>query len=766
MMTMRKQLTTSFIAAAALLAALSWCGRAMARDAAHPSLLFDGRGLGDIRERAREGVPKVAWQLLLRKIEKYIDPDEPRRLDPTLVGLIYKRQGELSTYLEELSFCSVLSEDDELGREAVALLEAVHAQRPGYALAPDAPARAELLRGVALAYDWAWNVMTEPERAQARQVIQDLLSDLSAKSTASPWGTTQPGRFEAGVCGGAMGLGALAIMNEADDPARAQAALDRARQLVDGYLTQGFGRDGEGFEGVFPAVRGLHNIVLFAEAMKLRGAPELTQHPALRQLFDWLVYEIMPEGHGCNALGSSWYGDDQFITEPYTWALSALDGYPPAGWFFARTTGGLGRGSYGEPKIDEARRYCGLPYTLMWYAPRPEGDLTPGLAPARHFRDRGLVYFRTGFEDANDVVVSLESRERSVGLTQLNVNHFTIAGYGAGLAIDGGSHKMDDDDGQAAAHNTILIDGEGQTQPLGGIDQFGSYAGISFAVGSAAKAYGGILKADRYLAMIDRPGAPPYLLMLDDIARDGAKHRYDWLLHTSTGSRLAIRPREAAIVAGNEAGMLLSFLHPKDVIIGEQMYGTMNPHPVLVASVEAVNPRFLAWMMPVAADQPLPNARELDAVGGSGLEIQWDGATDLILSALDAEAAAVRIKTDAMIAVVRDSDAEARAAFLLVNGTYIDLDGHRLVQLDQRGSVIGAGGKNYLVGEAQAADLPPPPVRTAVPPWTPPPVRTPPPVITPEPNQRPVITPEPDQRPARTPRPRSTRSAYDERRNM
>ena len=187
------------------------------------------------------------------------------------------------------------------------------------------------------------------------------------------------------------------------------------------------------------------------------------------------------------------------------------------------------------------------PYAL-WYGgarseveglkPRPPVDLPPSI----HYRHIGWAIFHTSLVDGLDSVdFALRSGPYYAGHQHNDQNGFVLHAYGEKLAIDSGYYDWYGSDHfkqysmQTKAHNTILVDGEGQADRKTGADgRIAAYfdaPAYGYTVGDASdpEVYMERLKRfDRRALFIK-----PHLVIVHDLLESaGGPARYDWLLHT------------------------------------------------------------------------------------------------------------------------------------------------------------------------------------------------------------------------------------------
>ena len=518
----------------------------------HPCLFFKA---GDVPAlQARVLADRDAWPAIKLEADALVGP---KRVKPE--GLARMGEGQkqvvrghaigrpLTRWLETLGFAYEMTGDRAYGRAGAELLAAAARSFP-----PDAPpvgpnafagARGDILRALTVGYDWLYNAMTEDERAAAASMMARYVEGLLAEAeSGKAWWA--PNHNFIGVSIGASGLASLALASRFPD--RAPGWTARCAALVEKWLNSGFDEQGAYAEGVLYSGYGLDNGLLFLDALKRAGGPDLFPNPRLQRVPHFCAMSLLPGEGVYDARNDSIYAG---ISGPQLLRLSSAgDGL--AKWLWLKTGGPDSRS----------------PYALLWA--NEVKPVSPALANepwAEHFTGRGLVVFRTGW-DAADVMFSVECGPFYGGThNQADKGHFTLYGKGGRWAIDSGYGNNQDPEGtaQTVAHNAILIDGKGQALSGAGLGTSGRILDyqatnhLGYALADQTEAYqrncvgkpGVPLQRAHRHGFFLRPeeGAPAYALIVDDIAVDGAEHEYDWLLHTDEENRYTLRPDGALI---------------------------------------------------------------------------------------------------------------------------------------------------------------------------------------------------------------------------
>ena len=364
-----------------------------------------------------------------------------------------------------------------------------------------------LLRGLNWCYDACCEHMTHDERETLKNIIVERCNQF--------YGALNP--FRGGEANNHAWLRAFGVAESGlvllGDHEKAGEWAEYVRQLYLGRFLCCLGYQGDNNEGVAYWSYGLMFIVDYADLMKAVCGIDLFQHPWLNQSARFPMY----------------------CAPPNAWAVSFADsGMPNHGI----------RGPAATGQVRKLAVRTGDPYAL-WYSrsgavdgiiPRPPVDLPQSI----HYRHIGCAIFNTSLVDGREgVTVAMHSGPYYAGHQHPDQNHFVINAYGEKLAIDGGYYDWYGSPHFKAysmttlAHNTLLVDGEGQAVCKRGADgRIAAYfdsPGYGYTVGDAAnpEVYRGKLKQfDRQILFI-KPGD----VIVRDVVAASKQVKLDWMLH-------------------------------------------------------------------------------------------------------------------------------------------------------------------------------------------------------------------------------------------
>jgi hypothetical protein len=394
------------------------------------------------------------------------------------------------------------------------------------------------------------------------------------------------------------------------------------------------------------------------------------------------------------------------LATPTTESLDMGDTHPPAGHGIASIA------------------YRSKDPVVRWYAarfePRTIEDFVffdDGIAPARppspgsrFFPDKGNVVFRSGWEQ--DDTLLLFRAGPTFNHHHADQGAFLFRAFGETLATEAGWSDYYKDPyyasffTQAAGHNTVLVDGDPESQSIADTAQFNAlaaYPRITDVVLSdtydavtsdlAAVYKGRLSHYTRALVFMK----PDYLLVHDDLQASGRPARFDWRLHVPN-RRGVMAASERATYAGAQAALAVRSLLPGanfNVADGRLPYATLatrTPDPVParpayldLRSVEpAMTHEFLVALVPArtpaAANSAADRLTTLDEGAWHGIETTRGEFRDVVLFRTHGAAGAARLRewtvNAAMWSVTRDG------------ATVVQISGHGLTSMMQDNRIL------------------------------------------------------------------------------
>jgi len=609
--------------------------------AAEPSLVFSKADVAELRSRAGQGAEAIVWKSVLGRTEELCRPESRRFADPQRVkespksGVsqrlwVHSYGRRLTDWMENIGFAYQLTGQERFGRHGALILEA--AARELVVTDPTIAqgftgGRGDIMRGLALGYDWLGEAMTPRQRRAWAETsaayVRSILAEAKGKRT---WWV--PYHNYMGVAVGAAGC--LSLKLREFFPEDASAWVAQCMQIVQTWLDKGFDDQGAGLEGSMYACYGLSNTLLFAEALRRDGGRNLWKHPHLIRFPHFLAMSVLP---GESVLDAR--NDSDYVGLPHPWLLQMArqqrSGLPR--WLWDQCGGG------------------DSPLRIVWGGPTQATDPSGAGQPwAEHFVGRGLVIFRTGWT-RQDAMFAIESGKYYPGThNQADKGHFTLYAYGGRWAIDSGygNNQQPEGKAQTVAHNCVLIDGRGQAISGAGAGTDGKIAvyqsgpQFGYVLADCTEAYQrshagkpgpGVFYARRHALFIRPSGqVPAYAVVLDDIQKDSQIHDFTWLLHTSKEMEFRLEPNGAVVRRGRDtdAGPRMQ-LHLYAAAPMKMEFDSYAEHPRLKATVRAVKPEFVALLFPLMPKASDPQTAIETREGELRIRVQWPQRTDQIV---------------------------------------------------------------------------------------------------------------------------------------
>lgn len=593
-----------------------------------------------------------------------------------------KITGGTGRRLERIAQCAMLTKDAEVIEWAKKMALDVCKWDPegGSAMRRGDIGAHHLLRGLNWCYDACCDSMTPDERDRLRSVIVQRVNQF--------YRSLNP--FRGGEANNHAWLRAFGIAESgivlAGDHDLAGEWVEYVRQLYVGRFLCCLGYQGDNNEGVSYWGYGLMFVVDYADMMKAVCGIDLYQHPWLKQTARFPMYSAPPNA----------------------WAVSFADtGMPNHG----------ARGPVQTHRVRDLAIRTQDPYAL-WYSGQrePIDGLTPrapvDLPPSIHYRHVGVAIFNTSLVDGREgVTVAMHSGPYFAGHQHPDQNHFVIHAYGEKLAIDGGyydwygSPHFKTYSMQTLAHNTLLVDGEGQAVCKPGADgrmtAYFDSPDYGYVVGDASDpdVYGGRLnRFDRRILFI-KPG----FVIVHDLVASEAAARYDWMLH-------AIAPIEADSetksfsIRCNEAALHGRFFSPASV--GLEVKTGFPAEPVNRYSTDPVPsenyfPESILYATPAektaeqeffaamqiqrlgANAQPRTAMERTDANGAHAVRLRCRDRTHLILSRSHDAEGTIRsedLETDGQLAAIEMADDGTILRAMAANAKFLRYKGQVLLE--------------------------------------------------------------------------------------
>jgi hypothetical protein len=551
----------------------------------HPRLYFDAKDKNSLVARTQNPKTAELWKKILADAKirretgdvshagKVFEMLDEQYLLPSLLGY-FDAMNQARLRIEYNSLVAYLTNDKEARDSAKkALLDVsqwsrwqppwfnAHGQHTYY------PA-GQLAATVALGYDLLYDDLTEAERSQVRRalieraiipVYKEYVLDNRVLANTSNWiGHTT---------GGAL-IAAAAIAGDVkDEEANGQfnvylngLLLKLERHIAASYLPDGS----------------------YGEGISYQEFDLETTAPALAAIDRVFGIDYWNKTNVKNSLLYSMYT----FAQPANASLDMGDSHPPS----ARTIAPLVK----QAKDPQARWFYeqfahNSVVDFIFYDDSIKSQ-SPQLPTSRVFWNKGNAAFRTGWE--KDDTVFLYHAGANFNHSHADQGAFLLTAFGEPLITEAGWSDYYKDPyyatffTQAAGHNTVLVDGNPESQTFPDTAQFAaldSRPKITDAITSEFYDAVGSDLTSVYRNRLSRYTRrvvfmkPYYFVVFDDLAANDAPANFDWLLHLPDRARITNAPG-LAVYKGDKAALAVRKLMPQDAQMqvrdGRLPYGT------------------------------------------------------------------------------------------------------------------------------------------------------------------------------------------------
>jgi len=701
---------------------------------AHPRLYFGASDRAKLIERTRRPQLVKLWEHLQATAKTTRETGElahggevfemldKEYLLPSLLGY-FGAATQARLRIAHNAIVAYLTDDAEARRAALStLLDVARWQRwePPWFTAHGQhtyyPA-GELAAEVAFGYDLLYEHLSDSERQLIRRALieksiiptfKEYVADNRVMANTSNWiGHT---------VGGAL-IASAAIagdVREGEANGQFEMYLDGLLRKFEAHLAASYLPDGSYGEGI-----SYQEFDLETTALAL---------VALQRVFgvdDW------QRSHVIESLAYPLYT----LAQPVGASLDMGDTHPPSGRtlapLIARAKDPTLRWFYDQFRHAEVR-------DLLFFADsiQPQSPQAAQLPTSRVFRDKGNAVFRTGW-DQDDWVFLFRAGPN------FNHNHadqggFLLTAFGEPLITEAGWSDYYKDPHyatfftQAVGHNTVLVDGNPESQVLPDTPQFAAlnaYPKITDAITSDFYDAVGSDLVSVYRDRLHRYTRrvvfvkPHYFVVFDDLAANGAPATFDWLLHLPDRSRVTTAPGLALYSAAN-AALAVRTLAPAAATVtvrdGHLPYATFAtstpktppPQPAFL-NLQTAQPvgaaTFLTALVPARTSEAArAAANQMTAINGAGfIGVRADrGAErDVVLFRSGPDNASLRYEdyaTDAAACTVTQSGARVKL-FAVEQGRLFSRGGRSLMTSDTSISLAASYGGKAIEAACDAA---------------------------------------------------------------
>jgi len=500
---------------------------------------------------------------------------------------------------------------------------------------------ADIILGVAMAYDWLYPVLSPAKRLQYGTYLKDFQKAVITQQggmTRDASRSDYSNQFY--YFDGMLAITGVALYNEGIDDALASTYLT----TFDGYVHNSMipvvnqigGANGGWHEGLGYVDRALTYFSLQLEAWRVGAGENLFPVArGLARLHKWLLYSTQPDGYVVNVGDvSDW---------PTGWSEQTAR---RATLLAARYQDGFSQHVASQVSPTASQNWPYTIFYLLWHDPGVSAVNLATLPTAEHFDGIGWVSMRENWS-ATATFAVFYSGNYYFGHQHYDQNSFQIFRY-APLAIDNGIYNVGIPGYKTATrfHNTILVgdpgadasstDGdsgqtgaspmsyipnpESSTSNKGDILLFEDDAAFTYVIGDASKAY----KPTRLTTYVRKflYVKPDLFLVLDRVVLPTSTYPIRWLLQadnspTVSGNQIAITNGNGRLFAKTLLPGAVT-LSVQTVFSGVAQYGSGNYRLEVIPASNQTEEHFLHVLWATEAQATtMPAVTSLATVSGN-----------------------------------------------------------------------------------------------------------------------------------------------------
>ena len=400
-------------------------------------------------------------------------------------------------------------------------------------------------------FDWIYDTLDEEERLICKEVLTARMIQINrdvhrARPMESRPYSSHPGRMVGFAIEGGIVL--------AHEVPEAREWLDYTLKLVWSTYPAWGGAQGGWHEGISYWSSYMRRMVRIVHELDLYGIP-LKNKPFFRNTGWFGLYAAYPH-RPTTAFGDGHHTPMGSAAGVVTYMLSNLYENPYFRWHSEQ----VGAGPSGRKAI-------------RIFNPGLESRSPDKLPQSRLFDDVGIVAMHSNMGDPdNNVNMLFKSNPfGAISHNHASQNAFVIEAYREPLAISSGyrqTHGIPHHTEwiwQTKAHNSILVDNEGQVprqrNSRGRITEYLENNDHVYTVGDATESYGGRLERFHRHVLFVRPD---YFIIIDDLKTSGKYSTYQWLFHAV--NELEVDGENHVVVStSGDSRLTMRFLTPVDL---------------------------------------------------------------------------------------------------------------------------------------------------------------------------------------------------------
>jgi hypothetical protein len=534
----------------------------------HPRLLASRQAFDEIRRQATADAQIAAWCEKLREKARRVLSEPPSRYEIPDGKRLLATSRRVLDRVSTLSLLYRLDGDARYKERAWQELQAAASFRdwnPSHFLDT-----AEMTNAFAIGYDWLYDAWTPEQRRALRTAIVEkgLKPALESYRGGGSYGWWVKARHNWNqVCNGGIGMGALAIGDEAAGEGLSTAeageilhgALASLRLPMAEFAPDGAWNEGPGYWNYATA----YNVVFLAALESALGTEfGLSQYPGFADTGLFPIYLTGPLGRTFNYAD----GGEGTIRAPQMFWLAR---------------------KFDRPEYASYQQRVASPTALdvLWgvQASHLRSETSPAPRPLdKYFRGVEVASFRSAWEDRDALFVALKAGDNKANHSNLDLGTFVLDALGVRWAVDLGAdnynlpgyfgkQRWDYYRMRAEGHNSLVLapggtppfeaktaSNGGAAYPTGaGPDQdpaasarimrFQSRPEKAFAVVDLTSAYARHARGvQRGLALLDRR----QVLVQDEIQAEKPTEVW-WFLHTPAQAQVSEGGRTATLTQEN-----------------------------------------------------------------------------------------------------------------------------------------------------------------------------------------------------------------------
>lgn len=462
---------------------------------------------------------------------------------------------------------------------------------------------AEMTHAFAIGYDWLYDLWTEEQRSVLRQAIieKGFTPALTVYRKDNGWARSTHNWNQ--VCNGGLGIGALAIGDEAPEPAGEilESALRSLPRAMAKFAPDGAWNEGPGYWNYATS----YNVVFLAALHTALGTDfGLDRVDGFADTGLFPIYLTGPLGRTFNYAD----GGDRAIRAPQLFWLAERFKKPA----LAAYQVGMASGSAQD---------------LVWFRGAVSTAAISELPLDRYFRDSEVVTFRSGWGDPKALFVGFKAGDNKANHSHLDLGSFVLDALGVRWAVDlgaddynlpgyFGAQRWEYYRLRAEGQNTLVIGGTGPGQDPRAATQilkFDSTPERAFAIADLTAAYRpAATRVRRGVALLERRR----MLVQDEIEAPMPVPVW-WFMHTAAEIQLEPGGRTAWLRQNGQA-LRAQLLSPEAAVFESRGAAPLPGSPAPLK--QAANEGFRKLTVHLAETDGARLAVLLEPVSGPGEE--------------------------------------------------------------------------------------------------------------------------------------------------